>query len=836
MDSITQLLGLQLKRENRSSTQSYVPVKDIIDGIILTEDGRYVKVLKIEASNFEMLTHEEQDAILAQYLGWLKVAPANFQIKCTTSFAEVREYTKAAEQALRKEKSESLKALIKNYIDYLNQNAVSQAVVHNYYFIFEYESSDLFFSKTETKDIIDELNITARRISDFFSSIGNRVISSDAGRADYDTAQYLFDVNNWGTSNMHTFDDRVQRIVNDTCLVNNIDDASELTQTDIRSLVASQSLDFTRKDCVIQNGIYKTYLTIQAENGFPESISPDGWLADIINRGYGYDVDMFFNKISPEKIARKISAMHRIRGLQLGEKKEFSNDFEQAQGYYDGIRYLRACIKEYGEDIYNFTVIIGVYADSYGSLLQRKKALIEDCAAAGVVLNDCDMLQEEAHISAGSYNLISPRIFNLGRRNVPSSVIAASYPFTSYSLNDPEGVMLGYHKLNQSAVIYDNFDTKKYANQNIGIYGGSGRGKTFTLLTLTSRLRCLGIQSFILAPDKQDEFRRICDAVGGAFVDMSPSSTSRINVFDIWAIDSDANELINGQSEVQTSWMMDKITNLEIFFRYLIPEISQKDLALINQTLVTLYKKKGITKDNDSIYKDKQKKIKKEMPIMSELIDELKTVKGLDESVPIILGQFIEGNAQNLNGQTNIDVNNKYIVFGLEHLKGGIQAPIMYICLEYIWAVARSDKTKKKLIAIDEGWKLLDNKNPLVGDFVVEIFKIARGFGCAALFATQSLADLYKDGGSYGNAILSCSHSNIVLGMESKDISFIKDELGLSQKEITNILSYTKGAALLCAGQNHIPIQVVASEMEKELFTTDRRDLEQLAKKRKAGL
>ena len=227
--------------------------------------------------------------------------------------------------------------------------------------------------------------------------------------------------------------------------------------------------------------------------------------------------------------------------------------------------------------------------------------------------------------------------------------------------------------------------------------------------------------------------------------------------------------------------------------------------------------------------------MKREMPVMSDLLEELQATPGFSPEICIILSQFVTGSAANLNGQTNVDLDNKYIVFGVEHLQGDLQAPMMFLCLEFIWSICRADKTKRKLISIDEGWILLDaNKNNrFVGDAVINIFKVARGYSAACVLSTQSLSDLYRGEENYGNAILSCAHSSILLGMEPKEVSLLRDELGLSDYEVSMITQYQKGQALLCAGPNHIPIRVMASQMEADLFTTSREDLIRIANERR---
>jgi len=200
------------------------------------------------------------------------------------------------------------------------------------------------------------------------------------------------------------------------------------------------------------------------------------------------------------------------------------------------------------------------------------------------------------------------------------------------------------------------------------IAGESGQGKTYSLLTITSRLRYLGVQNFIIAPDKQDEFRRICDAVGGSFIDLAATSNQRINPFDIRPMTSPETAFLGGEGYVEKSWVIDKVDNLKIWLSYLVKDLTDAEMTILETLLIRLYEDFGMTSDNDSIYEDKDAGTLKKMPVISDfyaLLEE-ETAKGsLRSDIKIIMSRFITGACRNMNGQTNVDLDNKYIVFGI---------------------------------------------------------------------------------------------------------------------------------------------------------------------------
>ena len=316
----------------------------------------------------------------------------------------------------------------------------------------------------------------------------------------------------------------------------------------------------------------------------------------------------------------------------------------------------------------------------------------------------------------------------------------------------------------------------------------------------------------------------------GEFIDLSTASPHRINMFDILPMSSPEEKFLGGESYVEKSWLIDKIDNLKIWFKYIVPDLSIAELAILEKTLMQMYEDFGITPDNDSIYEDSEHTTLKKMPIMQNFYDRISNIPNLRQDIPTIFEKFINGAARNMNGETNVDLNNLFIVFGMENIDDSLLAPTLFMILEYVWAKCRQNRTVKKMISIDEGWQLLNGQDQQVGAFVEHIFKVIRGYGGGALFATQSIADLFQNERNYGNAILSCSNSKIILGMEKKDLDMISSELGLSAYEASSIISSDVGEALLCAGNNHIPIKVKTSEYEHQLFTTRRADLESIYK------
>lgn len=817
----------------KTRTQDYLPDLDIKNGVIIA-DGSYIKILEITPLNFRMKSPEEQSAIIAKYASWLKIAPDNFSIKCIPKKVSIAEYTAAFEKRYEQESSETRRELIQNHIQFARNESHLSAIEHHFYLIFDYAGkSDFLRPKTED-EIILELNHQAKSLASQFATIGNGIVKNED--EDFFLAEFLYNYYNKRLTAVEPFMSRVKRMDEDYQKLDEITNNRAPQMLDMRDILAPRSVDATHPNYMIIDGLYYMFLAISA-NDYPSSISPTGWLSALINTQWGVDVDIFYRKQNATEMLTKLKTRTRMTNLTSADISENQNDYEEVMNKKMALRSLRAALMQEQEDIYYTYTFVTLYAYSLEELYRNREALENFARVNEMKFTDFRNLQDHVFLSLAPYNALDARIAKMTYHNVTSSAVAASYPFTSFALQDEGGILLGINEENNSLVIYNNFDETKYPNKNITIFGESGRGKTFALLTITTRFSLLGVQNFIIAPDKQDEFRRICKQLDGVFVDVSPGSKAIINPLDIFPIESLNDAAIYGKQMDETSWVSGKIDSMEIWAKYLYPEMTPKESALFKNAVRRAYTKKGITDDNSSIFKDEARTEKVEMPTLSDLYAELLADEEISEDLPYIFSQFVRGGAYgNMDGQTNIDLTKNYIVFGTENLKGSIQAATMFIILEYIWSVARSDKTKKKIIALDEGWKLLDAKNEQVGDFVVEIFKIIRGYGGAAIFATQNISDTYRASESFGDAILACSHSNILLGTKKKEHDKIGELLDISYNEIADLMKKESGHAILCAGQNHVNIDIRLSAMEEELFATGQKALQKIAKKNRDAM
>lgn len=812
----------------RTKTQEYLPDIDIKDGVIIV-DGRYVKVLEISPVNYKMKPPEEQLVILSSYKELLNVGPEKFSIKSITKRSGISDYTNMLNEILSEETVPSRRELLEDHINFSQAESNLNGIEHHLYFIFEYKEDSTFFRKKTEEEIIYALNNEAKSLASRFNSIGNIVLKPED--EDFALAEFVYNYYNKRIMGSQPFMSRVKRMEEDYENVDIITGNRAPQLLDMRDLLAPRSVDNTHPGYLIIDGLYYMFLGISSSE-YPETTGPTSWLSHLMNGRWGIDVDVFYEKKDREEMFSKVKVHSKLSSIKTSEISRQQSDYEEVMAKKAALEDIREVIKTNKEDIYYTHTFVTIYGYTLEDVYALKKMIEEMASTYKMQFTNFKHLQDEVFCSLAPFNRLSPRIAKMTYHNLTLSAVAASYPFSSFSLQDEGGIFLGINEENNSLVIYNNFDEDKYPNKNITIFGESGRGKTYTLLTITTRFSLLGVQTFIIAPDKQDEFRRICKQLDGVFVDVSPGSNSIINPLDIFPVESDVDTALYDKTQ-SMSWVAAKIDNLELWIKFLYPEITRSETAVFKNAVRRAYTKKGITDDNSTIFKDEAKTEKVEMPTLSDLYREILADEKHSEDLAIIMSEFIAGGAHGgMDGQTNIDLSKKYIVFGTEYLKGSMQSATMFVILEFIWSVARADKTKKKIIALDEGWKMLDAKNPQVGEFVVEIFKIIRGYGGSAIFATQNISDLYRVDETFGDAILASSHANILLGTKKKEHDKIGQLLGISYNEISTIMTKERGHAILCAGQNHINLAVHVSKFEDELFATSQKALSKIAEKK----
>ena len=821
-----------MSKQKNEFVQDFIPVKNIRHGIIETNDDRYIKILEIEPINFMLRSEEEQLGIISSFANWLKISPMRLQFKSVTRKADSEKHIALLREELKRENNPRCKELAEGYIGLIRDVGSREALTRRFFLIFQYED---FQRSEDFGKIYGMLQTAEQNARAYFSQCGNAIIQpSDPDEA---TAEILYMYFNRRSCTDEPFADRVQRIVLDRMKMQGktlgVDPIPDIP---ILDFISPRGIDLTKSTYVIMDGLYYSFLYVKAD-GYPGSVRA-GWMSMLINAGEGIDVDVHLRRESRSKTIDKVAQRIRLNRTKIKGIQDTSTDYEELTNSIQAGYYIKNGLANNNEDLFYMSVFITVSAKTLDEMLWRKQQIVDMMKSMDMQLSDCRFQQEAALRSVMPFLYIEPHLEKKSKRNVLTSGAASTYIFTSFEMSDDSGVLLGVNQHNNSLCVVDLFNTRKHKNANLNIIGTSGAGKTFTLQLLALRMRMRGIQCFTIAPIKGHEFHRACHRIGGSFVKIAPGSPHCINVMEIRHTVSPEATLIDEDSPIEdVSMLARKIQQLMIFFSLLIPDMTNEEEQLLDEALLKTYADFGITHDNDSLYEDINAvpPKMKPMPILGDLYKNLQGNK-MTERIAVILSRFVTGSAQSFNRQTNVDLSNKFIVIDLSELKGKLLPVGMVIALDYIWDKIKSDITEKKAVIIDEIWQLVGaSSNKMAAEFCLTIFKTIRGFGGAAVAATQDLSDFFGlDDGRYGRAIINNSQNKIVLNLEYDEAEYVREVLKLSKTELRSITRFERGEALVCSGNNKVPVMVKASKSEQEMITTDRAELQKiLAERRK---
>ena len=832
------MAGRKAKRSKRKSkglesVQDYLPIREILGGVIETIDGRYIKILEIEPINFTLRSDEEQFNIISTFASWLKISPMRLQFKSITRKADSDRHVAMIRSELEREDDPQCRAMGEDYIRLIRDVGSREALTRRFFLIFEYES--LRGDGDDYAKIYSMLQTAEQTARAYFNQCGNSIVRpSDPDEA---AAEILYMFFNRRSCVDEPFSSRVNRVVVDTMAARGkIIGLDPVPHIRIANFLAPRGIDLTHYNYIVMDGLYYSFLYIRA-GGYPSRVRA-GWMSSLVNAGEGVDVDVHLRRENRSKTIDKVAQRIRLNRTKLKGMQDTSTDYEELTNSIRAGYFIKNGIANYNEDLFYVSVFITVSAKTYDELMWRKQQISDMLKSMDMYTSDCAFQQEAALQAVMPFLSVPASLEKKSRRNVLTSGAASTYLFTSFEMSDDTGVLLGVNRYNNSLCIVDLFNTKMHKNANLVLLGTSGAGKTFTMQLLALRMRMRGIQCFIIAPIKGHEFRRACDRIGGEFIRIAPGSPHCINIMEIRHTLSPEMELLDGidYSEMD-SLLARKIQQLMTFFGLLIPDMSNEEEQMLDEALIKTYADFGINHDNASIYADctSNPPRMKAMPILGDLHKHLKA-NPMTARLAAIVSRFVTGSAQSFNRATNVDLSNKYIVLDLSELKGKLLPVGMFIALDYVWDQIKADRTKRKAIFIDEIWQLIGaSSNRMAAEFCLEIFKVIRGYGGAAISATQDLSDFFSlDDGKYGRAIINNSKNKIILNLEPDEARYVQETLKLTRTEVRAITQFERGEALVSSNNNKIPVVIRASRTETEMITTDRAELEEIVREKKA--
>ncbi len=804
----------------------YLPIRKIENGVIYTKDHRYVKVVEVVPINFLLRSAREQRSIIYSFVSYLKISPVKLQFKVLTRRADIGRHMDTVRREMAQETNGQCRLMQEDYLQFIQQICSREAVTRRFFLVFEYEPWSNARRTDEEGEAIGSLQSAVHTASNYLRQCGNEVVLPD--NEDEFTIDVLYNLLCRKESAAKPLPVRAKEVVAQYLADGR---ETEIDHIPAGEFIAPAGIDFTHGRYICIDGLYYAYLLIPSD-GYKTHV-PAGWLSLMVNAGDGIDLDMFLSRQPKERIIQKVGQQLRINRSRIKDASDTNTDFDDIDSAIRSGYFLKDGLAN-NEDFYFMNLLITITAPSEEDLEWKVSEMKKLLLSQDMRVSSCHFREEQAFLTALPLVSVEKGLYERSKRNLLTGGAASCYPFTSYEMCDDNGILLGVNKYNSSLIIVDIFNSAVYKNANMAILGTSGAGKTFTMQLMALRMRRKGIPIFIIAPLKGHEFHRACANVGGEFIQVSPASPHCINVMEIRQVDRTVNELLDGPG-IQLSELAEKIQRLHIFFSLLIPDMNHEERQLLDEALIHTYNKKGITHDNASLADPKVPERYREMPVLGDLYEILKK-SSATRRLANILNRLVNGSASTFNQQTNVSLDNRYTVLDISSLTGDLLTVGMFVALDFVWDRAKEDRTEEKTIFIDECWQLLSGAGAtgtrLAGDYVLEIFKTIRGYGGSAVCASQDLNDFFNlDEGRFGKGIINNSKTKIILNLEDDEAMRVQSALHLSDAEIMEVTHFERGNGLISTNNNNIMVEFKASPLEKDLITTDRRELKDIVER-----
>ena len=537
--------------------------------------------------------------------------------------------------------------------------------------------------------------------------------------------------------------------------------------------------------------------------GYPRTIST-GWLSPLINMDEVLDISMYIYPVDTtvimKNLRRKVTQLEA--DISLNAEKGRIRNPETEHAIQDAEE-LRDDLQLGREKFFRFGLYVTLWADSLDELnfVQHK---IENYFGSAMIFSKVATSQQEQGMNS-TMPMATDQL--MIRRNMNTSAISTSFPFTSADLTQEKGILYGVNLHNNGLVIFDRFTLE---NANLVVFAKSGAGKSFAVKLEAIRSMMMGSEIIIIDPE--NEYQKLCDAVGGSYVRLSLNSDVRINPFDLpKVIDSeDASDALRAN-----------LVTLHGLFRLMlggtqsgpggqtVAALSPNEEADLDQALIDTYARAGITSDPLTHQSTP--------PTIINLYDTLAHMGGSGPQLAQRLRKYATGTFAGIfSQQSNIDINNQMVVFNIRDLEDELRPVAMYIVLNHIWNIVRA-KQKRRILIVDEAWQLMKYDDS--ANFLFSLAKRARKYYLGLTTITQDVEDFMSN--KMGRAIVMNSSMQLLLKQSSAAVDVLSDVFKLTNAERQLLSSLPVGQGLFFAGQSHVQVQIVASETETNLITTN---------------
>ncbi len=560
--------------------------------------------------------------------------------------------------------------------------------------------------------------------------------------------------------------------------------------TSLADVIAPSSVEVDFNYIRVGDSFYKTFFVI----GYPRFVSPN-WLSPLIDFDHSMNISMFCYPTASNDvlsdIRRKIAEMEATVSSQAEEGKIIDPKVEAA---LEDALSLQEQLAKGVERFFQFSLYITLSSETLAGLEEASRNLAATLSSILLITKSTTLQMEDGFKSTTPTGMDKLYIV----RNMDTTSLASTFPFTSATLTQDKGIMYGINEQNGSLIIFDRYSLE---NANEIVLGKSGAGKSYLIKLEALRQFMFGTEVIIIDPE--GEYETLARTMGGEYVSFTPSEPVKINPFDLSGLYEE------GENELGL-----KILSLHGLLGIVMGKLDSSEDAILDRAMVETYRQKGITADPTTQ--------KKQPPLMEDLY---KVLIGMEDqtakNLALRLEKFIKGSLSGIfNQQSNFDITNPFTVFSIKALEEELRPIAMHIILDFVWTRVRKS-LKKRLLILDEAWYIMKYEDS--ASFVYGIAKRARKYYLALTTATQDVQDFLST--DYGKAVLSNSSIQMLLKQSPTEVDLISKTFYLSEGEKELLLSSDVGEGLFFAGQSHVVMKVIAAPFEHSIITSNPQEL-----------
>lgn len=579
--------------------------------------------------------------------------------------------------------------------------------------------------------------------------------------------------------------------------------------TALRDFIAPSSIEFSSTHFQLGTRLARTYYVY----GYPRQLTT-GWMSSLVNLDEVIDLSIYIYPVESQVVLKNLQkkvAQLEAQTMINAEKGRVRDPATQSA--IQDAEEMRDKLQVGEERFFRMGLYFTVYAGSMDEL-EFVTHKIESILGQQLVYSKPASSQQEQGLNSTVPQFTDQLQI---RRNMNTGAISTGFPFTSADLTQENGLLYGINMHNSGLVIFDRFSLE---NGNAVVFAKSGAGKSFTVKLEALRSMMLGTEVFIIDPE--NEYQRMCEAVGGAYVRLSLSSQTRINPFDLpQVVDTEEADnalrsnliTLHGLLRLMMGGAQAQMSNSGAMMA---PALSPSEEADLDAALIETYAKAGIT--NDPLTHTSTP------PTITDLYDTLLHMGGSGPQLAQRLRKYTSGTFAGIfSQQSNININNPMVVFNIRDLEDELRPVAMFIVLNYIWNKTKSDQ-KRRILIVDEAWQLMKYEDS--ASFIFSLAKRARKYNLGITTISQDVEDFM--GSRMGRAIVANSSMQILLKQSASAVDVLADVFKLTSEERKRLSQFPVGQGLFFAGQNHVHIQIMASPTEQNLITTNPQQVAQI--------